>query len=87
MKPRHAALAVAAVLLVLGVSLIPLVAEAGCMMEFQDCADCAKKMMRTGLRSRNLGLMMDGWGLAVDCEIDLYHCILLGKHHETRCRI
>jgi hypothetical protein len=87
MRLRHGAIAAAALLLAVGATLFPLVAEAGCMLEFEDCADCAKKMMRAGFKRRDLDLMLDGWGLAVDCEIDLYHCIVLGKHHETRCRI
>jgi len=60
-------------------------AEAGCLIEHDQCAGCARDALWTamkhfdlnGIRRANLQL----W----DCSIDLYHCILFDSHHKAPC--
>lgn len=62
-------------------------AQAGCLTEQDDCSNCArgalweamKKMSFGGIRRANMALM--------DCSIDLYHCMVLGSHHNYACAL
>lgn len=57
------------------------VAEAGCFREFRQCADCAKQRANKAWAERDLNEYFDAVADAMDCQVDLYHCIFLGKHH------
>lgn len=55
--------------------------ERGCFQEFQECADCVDRLKRKAIKKRDWQLLQEAFTLALDCNIDLYHCIFLGKHH------
>ena len=71
----------AAVLLIAGAS----PAFAGCLKEFGECGDCAEKAMVEAVMDLDVGDAIDAYVDAIDCDIDLLHCILYDSHHEYDC--
>ena len=63
----------------------PTAALAGCLKEFGDCGDCAESAMLNALSNFDLGGAMDAYVDGIDCDIDLYHCVLIGQHHGYSC--
>ena len=61
--------------------------SAGCFREYNTCIDCAQEKAWAAVKSLDLGGFMDAQADAVDCQIDTYHGVILGKHHEYRCSI
>lgn len=57
-------------------------AQAGCFAEFDECGECVVKRFRENLTFWGY---IDGVRDGIDCEIDLYHCIVLGAHHKYDC--
>ena len=66
---------------------LPGSAAAGCLREFGDCGDCAEAAMSRAMWSLDLGGMADAYVDAIDCDLDLMHCILWGQHHNYSCAI
>lgn len=62
-------------------------AAAGCLREYGQCGDCAKKAMRDAIWDLDLEGALDAYVDAADCDIDLFHCIVLGQHHSYECGI
>jgi hypothetical protein len=77
---------IAAMLVVLA-AVVPQFAEAGCLGEDSACRDCARKMLKRAMWRFDLGGIRDANIAMWDCDIDLYHCILFGQHHEGSCAI
>lgn len=74
-------------LFVLVVSLSSLrAAEAGCLAEFRTCGGCAERRFDRGFWNLDFEEMAYAFEDALDCEIDLIHCIGFGQHHRYRCR-
>ena len=65
----------------------PASSQAGCLREFGDCGDCAQKAMYDAFRGFKLGDMADAYVDALDCEIDLIHCLLYAHHHDYACSV
>lgn len=59
--------------------------RAGCLSEWDKCGTCAAKRGRQALHNLDLAALASAWADAIDCDIDLVHCIVLGKHHRYRC--
>ncbi len=74
-------------LLVIGSTLVPATAEAGCFAELDSCMSCARKYMWEGIKGLNPSLIIDANIMMWDCNLDVYHCIVLGKHHRYGCAI
>jgi hypothetical protein len=62
-------------------------AEAGCLREWQQCGDCAERAFWAAVRRLDPGDAADAWVDALDCDIDLYHCISMAHHHEYICAV
>ena len=60
-------------------------AAAGCMMEFDDCGECARQMLYDAIWDISLEGIEDAWLYGIDCEIDFVHCLLFAHHHEYDC--
>lgn len=75
-------------LLIVGASLMmPAVADAGCLTEYNQCEGCARGTMSDAIRNRDLlGIRQANLELW-DCAIDLNHCIFFGHHHRYRCSV
>jgi len=65
----------------------PASSQAGCLKEFGECGDCAEAAMLDALRRYDPGDFMDSYVDALDCEIDLIHCLLYAQHHSYNCKI
>lgn len=75
-----------ALLLAAGVTLAGMSpAYAGCLREYGDCGDCARAAMIDAIRDRSVGDAMDAYVDAIDCDIDLMHCVVYGQHHSYSC--
>lgn len=82
---RRIRLALTALAVAVGALVLPAAAQAGCLVEYNDCAGCARETMRkaiedyslSGIRQSNLEL----W----DCAIDLNHCVFFAQHHSYPC--
>lgn len=61
-------------------------ASAGCLREYGRCGDCARKAMIDAVSDLSIGDAMDAYVDAIDCDIDLLHCILYDGHHRYDCR-
>jgi hypothetical protein len=66
---------------------LPTQAEAGCLSEHDGCVQCARRMLRSAMLRFDLGGIREANVALWDCEIDLYHCVLFGQHHETSCAL
>lgn len=87
MRPvtRHV-LRAAALMLVLALTFAGTApAYAGCLSEYGDCGDCARKAMIDAILDRDVGGAMDAYVAGADCDIDLIHCILYDSHHRYSC--
>ena len=65
----------------------PASSQAGCLSEFGDCGDCAEKAMWAAFRGFDIGGMGDAYVDALDCDIDLIHCLLYAHHHTYVCSV
>ncbi len=65
----------------------PASSQAGCLREFGDCGDCVEKAMAAAFRGFDIGGIMDAYVDALDCEIDLIHCLLYAQHHNYGCSV
>ena len=86
-KPLGRALLVTSVLLITASALLPGVAEAGCLTEHRGCRDCASRMLRRAMFRFSASGVLDANVALWDCDIDLYHCVVLGQHHGAACTI
>ncbi len=66
---------------------VPLYAEAGCLGEHSECRKCARQALRRSVWRLDLGGIRDANIAMWDCDIDLYHCVLLGSHHDFACAL
>jgi len=60
-------------------------ASAGCLQEWADCGACAKRHMRQAVWNLNPWGIADAFTEALDCDIDLLHCVLMARGHEYSC--
>lgn len=60
---------------------------AGCLTEFNDCGDCAHKLLFEALRNLRFGDAADAYVYGLDCEIDLVHCLAFAHHHTYECSV
>ena len=60
-------------------------AAAGCLKEYGQCGDCAQEAMVDALFDLDVGGAIDAYVDAMDCDIDLFHCILFDSHHDYSC--
>ncbi len=74
-------------LFVIGGTLLPATAEAGCFGELDSCMNCARKYLWEGIKGLSASLIRDANVMMWDCNLDVYHCIILGKHHRYGCAI
>ena len=75
-----------ALLLALALTLTgALPAAAGCLSEYGDCGDCARQAMIDAIWDLDIGGATDAYVDAIDCDIDLMHCILFDSHHQYSC--
>lgn len=60
-------------------------ATAGCLREWDACGECVRKAARRAVRDADVGELL--WAVVdgIDCDIDLYHCVVLGQHHRYVC--
>lgn len=79
--PRAAALMLAVVLTLAGST----TAYAGCLREYGECGDCARQAMIDAILDTDIGDAIDAYVDGVDCDIDLFHCILYDSHHSYSC--
>jgi len=81
------AVLVAGVLLLIASAALPGVAEAGCLTEQRSCRNCASRMLRKAMFRLDAGGILDANVALWDCDIDLYHCVIFGQHHDTACAL
>ncbi len=62
-------------------------AQAGCLMEYEGCANCARTALKRAMWRLDLGGIRKANFMMYDCAIDLYHCVVLGAHHDTPCAV
>jgi len=62
-------------------------AAAGCLKEYGECGDCAEKALIGAIWDLDLGGMLDAYVDAMDCDIDLAHCLVYDSHHNYECGI
>jgi len=60
-------------------------ASAGCLREYGRCGDCAERAMSAAIWDLDARGVLDAYVDAVDCDIDLLHCILYDSHHSYSC--
>jgi len=81
------AILIAGVFLVATSTVLPRVAEAGCLTEQRSCRSCASRMLKKAMfRFSARGILAANVALW-DCDINLYHCVIFGQHHGTACAI
>ena len=69
---------------VLGSSvLLPGAALGGCLSEYNSCRNCALAKLMRSIKNIDFWGIIEAQSDATDCQIDLYHCILLGQHHDS----
>ncbi len=78
---------VAGLLLVTAAASMPSIAEAGCLTEQRSCRGCARKMLKRAMFRFDAGGVLDANVALWDCDIDLYHCVFFGQHHDTTCAL
>lgn len=76
--------AVVTLVTIFSLSSIP-AAEAGCLSEYRECGNCANKRFNRALWNLDFDEMSRAFDDALDCEIDLMHCIFFGQHHQYSC--
>jgi len=89
MMSKHHRVAAAATM-VLGLFLSMMIvsgAQAGCLMEYEGCAECAQKALKRAMWRLSLGGIRKANFMMYDCAIDLYHCVVLGAHHDAQCAL
>ena len=62
-------------------------AQAGCLREWEGCGDCARRAYWRAVRNLDLKGVGDAFTDAVDCDIDLFHCISMAVHHTYVCAV
>ncbi|MFQ5742071.1 MAG: hypothetical protein ACE5HV_00625 [Acidobacteriota bacterium] len=62
-------------------------ARAGCLREWKQCGDCFKQKFNKAARGFDLSGIADAYVDAIDCDIDLFHCLVLGSHHTNPCAL
>jgi len=78
------------VLLITTVALLPALAapaEAGCIREWQGCGECASKAYWRALRRLDPKGAGEAFADAIDCDIDLFHCVAMAVHHNYVCAV
>jgi hypothetical protein len=78
------------VLLIATVALMPALAapaEAGCLREWESCGACATKAYWRAVRNLDGKGAADAFTDAIDCDIDLFHCIAMAVHHNYVCAV
>lgn len=86
-NPLGRAVLVAGLLWVVASSALPNIAEAGCLTEQRGCRRCASRMLKKAMfRFSAIGILEANVALW-DCDIDLYHCVILGQHHGAKCAV
>lgn len=60
-------------------------AEAGCLSEYRTCGECAHKRFKGAVWNLDLDEMNRAFEDALDCDIDLVHCLTFGHHHQYSC--
>ena len=76
------------VFLIMTVALLPALvapAQAGCLREWEKCGDCATRAYWRAVRNLDLGAAGDAFVDALDCDIDLFHCMAMAVHHTYTC--
>lgn len=68
-------------------TLAPGAAEAGCLVEANTCESCAKRSLWEAMKGFSLSGILDANRELWDCDIDLYHCVFFGSHHEYKCAV
>jgi len=75
----------------LGLLLTPTSSRAeawGCLLEYRNCGRCAYFLLGRAVVSLDLEGFIEAVLYGLDCDIDLYHCIAYGQHHDyTGCKI
>ncbi len=61
------------------------VANAGCLIENEQCTRCAQNAMREAILQLDLHKFRLSVLMFADCSIDLFHCIWRGQHHSYPC--
>ena len=78
------------VMLITTVALLPAFtapAEAGCLREWEGCGECANRAYWRALRNLDLKGAGEAFTDAIDCDIDLYHCVAMAVHHNYVCAV
>lgn len=78
---------VAGLFLVTASVMLSRVAEAGCLSEQRSCRACASRMLKRAMFRFDARGILDANVALWDCDIDLYHCVIFGQHHEAVCAI
>lgn len=86
-NPFRRVVLVAGVFLVLAATSLPSVVEAGCLSEQRGCRACASRMLKKAMFRFSVSGILDANVALWDCDIDLYHCIIFGQHHEATCAL
>ena len=79
--------AVAIVLLIGAVLGVPRLVQAGCLIEYHQCAECAQALLWDAMKSASPSKVSYANLYLADCAIDFYHCFLLGKRHDYACPV
>ncbi len=78
------------VILIMTVALLPALvapAQAGCLREWEGCGNCATRAYWRAVRNLDGKGMGDAFVDALDCDIDLFHCIAMAVHHNYVCAV
>lgn len=78
------------VLLITTVALLPAIAapaEAGCLREWQGCGECAQRAYWRALSRLDMKGAGEAFVDAIDCDIDLFHCVAMAVHHTYVCAV
>jgi hypothetical protein len=71
--------------LLLGAGLYPNFADAGYLTAHNGCRQCARQMLKRAMWRFDVFGIKDANVATWDCDLDLYHCVLFGQHHEASC--
>jgi hypothetical protein len=78
------------VLLITTVALLPALAapaEAGCIREWEGCGVCATRSYWRAIRNLDLKGAGHAFADAIDCDIDMFHCVAMAVHHNYVCAV
>jgi hypothetical protein len=60
-------------------------AAAGCLTDYNACANCARSALWKAMKKLSLSGIRDADIQLADCGIDLWHCMLYDNHHSYPC--